>query len=199
MSDSPTAPALTAHYATELDSIRAQGLFKSERIITSPQSAEIELADGRTVLNFCANNYLGPGRPSGHHPGRQGRAGYAWLRHGQRAFHLRHPGPAQAAGSKDRGFLRYRGHHPLCRLLRCQRRPVRALAGRGRCDHFRCAQPCLDHRRRAPVQGQAFPLRQLRHGRPGSAAAGRRGGRMQDQADHHRRRVLDGWLHRATG
>ncbi len=46
-------------YAAELESIRQQGLFKSERIITSPQSAEIELADGRTVLNFCANNYLG--------------------------------------------------------------------------------------------------------------------------------------------
>jgi glycine C-acetyltransferase len=51
--------SLTAHYARELDTIRSQGLFKSERVITSPQSAEIELADGRTVLNFCANNYLG--------------------------------------------------------------------------------------------------------------------------------------------
>ncbi|QDH69521.1 glycine C-acetyltransferase [Marilutibacter alkalisoli] len=61
MSDAPslTAPSLTQHYAAELDSIREQGLFKSERIITSPQSAEITLADGRTVLNFCANNYLG--------------------------------------------------------------------------------------------------------------------------------------------
>jgi glycine C-acetyltransferase len=46
-------------YAAELDAIREQGLFKAERIITSPQSAEIELADGRKVLNFCANNYLG--------------------------------------------------------------------------------------------------------------------------------------------
>ena len=55
----PTNPALTARYAEELESIRAQGLFKSERIITTPQSAEITLADGRTVLNFCANNYLG--------------------------------------------------------------------------------------------------------------------------------------------
>jgi glycine C-acetyltransferase len=50
---------LTARYAEELESIRAQGLFKSERVIASPQSAEIELADGRKVLNFCANNYLG--------------------------------------------------------------------------------------------------------------------------------------------
>ncbi len=48
-----------AHYSEELQHIREQGLFKSERIITSPQSSEIELADGRKVLNFCANNYLG--------------------------------------------------------------------------------------------------------------------------------------------
>lgn len=51
--------SLTDRYATELEAIRAQGLFKAERIITSPQSSEITLADGRTVLNFCANNYLG--------------------------------------------------------------------------------------------------------------------------------------------
>jgi len=43
----------------ELDSIREQGLYKTERIIASPQSAEIRTADGREVLNFCANNYLG--------------------------------------------------------------------------------------------------------------------------------------------
>ncbi|MDE3072962.1 MAG: glycine C-acetyltransferase [Pseudomonadota bacterium] len=48
-----------ARYASELQSIRGQGLFKAERIIVSPQSAEIELEGGRRVLNFCANNYLG--------------------------------------------------------------------------------------------------------------------------------------------
>jgi len=58
---SPASPreALTAHYAVELDSIREQGLFKDERVITTPQSARIGLADGSSVLNFCANNYLG--------------------------------------------------------------------------------------------------------------------------------------------
>ena len=54
-----TGNSTTTRYAEELEGIREQGLFKSERIITSPQSAEIELADGRKVLNFCANNYLG--------------------------------------------------------------------------------------------------------------------------------------------
>ena len=51
--------SLTERYSQTLDEIRDAGLFKFERIITSPQSAEIELADGRKVLNFCANNYLG--------------------------------------------------------------------------------------------------------------------------------------------
>ncbi|WP_334132644.1 glycine C-acetyltransferase, partial [Silanimonas lenta] len=46
-------------YADTLDEIRDAGLFKAERVITGPQSAEITLDDGRTVLNFCANNYLG--------------------------------------------------------------------------------------------------------------------------------------------
>ncbi len=46
------------HLATELQSIREAGLWKEERIIESPQRAEIEVG-GLTVLNFCANNYLG--------------------------------------------------------------------------------------------------------------------------------------------
>lgn len=43
----------------ELKEIEAAGLFKNERIITSPQDAEITIAGGKKVLNFCANNYLG--------------------------------------------------------------------------------------------------------------------------------------------
>ncbi|MDQ2702324.1 MAG: glycine C-acetyltransferase [Pseudomonadota bacterium] len=54
-----TGNGTTRHYAATLDEIRDAGLFKAERVITSPQAAEITLADGRTVLNFCANNYLG--------------------------------------------------------------------------------------------------------------------------------------------
>lgn len=43
----------------ELNSIREAGLYKKERIITSPQGAVIKTADGKEVINFCANNYLG--------------------------------------------------------------------------------------------------------------------------------------------
>ncbi len=47
-----------AQLASELDEIRAAGLFKSERVIASPQDANIRVGDGE-VLNLCANNYLG--------------------------------------------------------------------------------------------------------------------------------------------
>ncbi|QRM32270.1 glycine C-acetyltransferase [Microvirga sp. VF16] len=50
---------LVAHLAEELTGLKSAGLYKSERVITSTQSSEIEVADGNRVLNFCANNYLG--------------------------------------------------------------------------------------------------------------------------------------------
>src|SRR3954468_12737812 len=42
-----------------LEEIKSQGLFKTERVITTPQEAHIGIAGGRRVLNMCANNYLG--------------------------------------------------------------------------------------------------------------------------------------------
>ena len=41
--------------------LKQPGLFKSERIITTPQGAHIEVSTGQKVMNFCANNYLGLG------------------------------------------------------------------------------------------------------------------------------------------
>ncbi|WP_115460651.1 glycine C-acetyltransferase [Winogradskyella aurantiaca] len=50
---------IKSHLQSEIESIKEAGLFKEERIITSPQGAEITLNTGKKVLNFCANNYLG--------------------------------------------------------------------------------------------------------------------------------------------
>ncbi len=47
------------HLQKEIQNIKDNGLFKTERIITSPQGAEITISTGETVLNFCSNNYLG--------------------------------------------------------------------------------------------------------------------------------------------
>ena len=47
------------HLEKELQEIKEAGLFKSERIITTSQDAVIKTTEGKEVINFCANNYLG--------------------------------------------------------------------------------------------------------------------------------------------
>ena len=75
-----------------LEEIRSQGLFKTERIITTPQDAHIAVAGGKRVLNMCANNYLG----LADHPELIAAAKEALdtprPRHGQRALYLRDAG-----------------------------------------------------------------------------------------------------------
>lgn len=51
--------SIQQHLENEIKDIKAAGLYKRERIITSPQDAEITVSDGSRVLNFCSNNYLG--------------------------------------------------------------------------------------------------------------------------------------------
>jgi glycine C-acetyltransferase len=51
--------AFLNHVRSELDSVRDAGLFKGERVITTPQGATVRMQDGREVINLCANNYLG--------------------------------------------------------------------------------------------------------------------------------------------
>ena len=51
--------SMQAFLQEELAQVKESGLFKDERIITGPQQAHVSVADGREVLNMCANNYLG--------------------------------------------------------------------------------------------------------------------------------------------
>src|SRR5689334_23208178 len=51
--------AFQKHVAAQLDDVRAAGTFKNERVIVTPQGTTIRVADGKPVLNLCANNYLG--------------------------------------------------------------------------------------------------------------------------------------------
>ncbi|SPA30487.1 2-amino-3-ketobutyrate CoA ligase (glycine acetyltransferase) [Cupriavidus taiwanensis] len=55
----PNAQAFYASIRDELQSIRDAGLYKSERVIATPQGARVRTSDGREVINLCANNYLG--------------------------------------------------------------------------------------------------------------------------------------------
>src|SRR5687767_7072378 len=47
------------HIQKEIEAIKEAGLYKKERIITTPQGADIKVSTGEQVVNFCANNYLG--------------------------------------------------------------------------------------------------------------------------------------------
>src|SRR5262245_58937091 len=51
--------SLREELSAKLDEIRKAGLYKTERIIGSPQQARVRVGGGETVLNMCANNYLG--------------------------------------------------------------------------------------------------------------------------------------------
>ena len=155
-------------FAATLDAIRADGLFKSERVITSPQSAEIELADGRSVLNFCANNYLGLADD----PSVIAAAKDALDTHGFGMASVRF-----ICGTQDlhkqlestiAGFFGKQDSILYAACFDANGGLFEPLLDEKRSS--RRAQPRLDHRRRAPVQGQALPLRQQRHGRPGKAA-----------------------------
>ncbi len=50
--------AFLKHIQTQIDDVKAEGLYKGERIITSQQFSDVTV-NGEQVLNFCANNYLG--------------------------------------------------------------------------------------------------------------------------------------------
>ena len=54
-----TSAHFYAHIQNELQGIRDAGLFKEERILTTPQGAMVRTQDGGEVINLCANNYLG--------------------------------------------------------------------------------------------------------------------------------------------
>ena len=51
--------SIKEHLQKEIEEIKENGLYKKERIITSPQGAVIKISTGQEVINFCANNYLG--------------------------------------------------------------------------------------------------------------------------------------------
>src|SRR5690606_34178759 len=55
----PMTSAFLSHLQAEIEALKAGGLYKAERVITSKQAGEIAVASGQRVLNFCANNYLG--------------------------------------------------------------------------------------------------------------------------------------------
>ena len=178
---------------TDLEQLKTEGLYKHESVLTTPQAAEIGVAD-ESVLNLCANNYLG----LADHPAMITAAQQALDRWGFGMASVRFICGTAEIHKELEGRLarvpRHRGRDLVRVLLRRQRRPVRDPArARGR-DHLRRAESRQHHRRRAAVQGGPLPVPEPGHGRSGGPAGGGRRSALPD--DRHRRGVLDGRLRR---
>ena len=129
------------HLRRAVDVIRADGFYKAERVIESPQSSQIVLSSGAEVLNFCANNYLGlADDPRLVAAAREGLDRYGFgmasVRFicGTQTVHKELEAALAA-------FLGTDDSDPLFELLRRQWRPVRDAARRRGRDHQRRAEP----------------------------------------------------------
>ena len=111
----------------ELANIKAAGLYKNERIITTPQRADIKVNAGSDVLNFCANNYLGLSDNQRLIKAAKRSYGHTRIRHVIRTFHLWDTGSAQTTGSRYLRLFQDRRYDPVRCMLRCQRRSVRTV------------------------------------------------------------------------
>ena len=127
------------YLAQTLTEIKDAGLYKEERLIESPQRAVIDVA-GKPVLNFCANNYLG----LSDNPRLIKAAQEMMERRGYGMSSVRFICGTQDI-HKQLELFQNGGHHSLRRLLRCQRRRVRAALHGRRRHHQRLAEPCQHH------------------------------------------------------
>ncbi len=157
-----------------LAQIEAEGLTKRERLITSPQGAEIDVGS-RHVINLCANNYLG----LADHPALVAAARDALEPSGFGMASVRF-----ICGTQDihrelearlAGFLGMDDAILFAACFDANGGLFEPLLGPEDAVDLGRAEPCLDHRRHSPLQGAALSLRQFRHGRSGGAAARRHG------------------------
>ena len=190
--------SLTSRYAETLDEIRDAGLFKSERIITSPQSAEITLEDGRTVLNFCANNYLG----LADHPDVIAAAKEALDTHGFGMASVRFIcGTQDLHKQLEQTIADFFGTEDTILYAACfdangglfepllDENDAIISDALNHASIIDGVRMCKAKRYRYANCDMADLEKQLQAGE---------GRRRAHQADHQRRRVLDGWLHRAA-
>ena len=168
-------------YQQELAGLREAGplqggaLHPLARRAPRSRSSSRPARPASSVINLCANNYLGlsshPDVVAAAHDGPR----HARLRHVVGALHLRHPGHPPRAREQAHRVPRHRGHAALPVLHGRQRRRLRGGPERAGRDDRRPPGARLDRRRHAAVQGDAGHLQALRHGAPrGEAAASTR-------------------------
>ena len=147
-SEDPMTTDKLAFIRADMDALAESNLFITLRTMDSPADAWM-VVDGKRVLNFCTNNYLGLANHPRMKEAAQGRDGPLGRRAGRGALHRRHAGAARRAGAPA-GRVQGGGGRAL-RPERLLRQPGRhRAAGRqGGRDLLRPAQPRLHHRRRA--------------------------------------------------
>ena len=178
-------------FARTLEEIRAAGTWKEERIIQSPQGAEIEVG-GRRVLNFCANNYLGLSS----HPEVLAAARAALDERGYGLSSVRFIcGTQDLHRELERRLAAFFGFEDAILFSLLLRRQRRASSRRSSASRTPSSPTRSTTRPSSTASACARPsgsLRQRRHGRAGGEA--RRGGRGAPAARRHRRRLLHGRL-----
>ncbi len=186
------------HVADALDEIRSSGLLQDRAHDRSPQRTHILVGAGE-VLNLCANNYLG----LADHPEVIQAAHAALDRWGYGLASVRFICGTQTCHKQlEDALTAFLGTEDTILYSSCfdaNGGLFETLLGeRGRGDQRR-AQSRFDHRRHPALEGEAIPLPARRHERPGGESCAKRTPPGADQADHYRRRVLDGWPRGAAG
>ena len=147
--------AFLSHLSSELEGLKCAGLYKSERVITSPQSARIEVG-GKKLLNFCANNYLG----LADNDELRDAAKAALDRYGYGMASVRFIcGTQEEHKQLEARISAFLGMEDTILYGSCfdaNGGLFETLLARGGRGHFRRAEPRLDHRRRRLSKAKRF-------------------------------------------
>ena len=188
-------PSFYQRFDAQLEELRQQGLFKSERVIASPQGGQIRANDA-DVINLCANNYLGLAS----HPAIREAAHRAIDRYGYGMASVRFICGTQTVHKQlEAALSRFLGTEDTILYSSCWDANgglFETVLGEQRRHHLRCAQSCQHHRRHPALQGTAPALRESQSRRARATPQGHAG--LPHAAHRHRRRVLDGRQHRAA-
>lgn len=181
----------------ELESIKAAGLYKNERIITTPQRADIKVNAGADVLNFCANNYLGLSDNS-----RLIQAAKeAMDTHGYGMSSVRFIcGTQDLHKQLEAAISDYFHTEDTILYAACfdaNGGLFEPLFGEEDAIISDALKPCLYHRRCTPLQGETISLCQCGYGRLGALPA--RSASTTPPHHRYRRCLLNGWQRSTDG
>ncbi len=191
----PVLKEFRERLARDTEALDAAGLLKRERVIGSAQGPVVRLADGREMINLCANNYLG----LANHPAVLKAAHEALERYGYGVASVRFICGTQSVHRElEERLSAYLSMEDTILYSSCfdaNGGLFETLLDETGRRHQRCAEPRQHHRRHSPLQGAPPALRQQRHERTRAGIEGL--AKLARAPDRHRRRVFHGRIDRA--